>query len=59
MEGHALAQTVAYGDLGTENPAVISAEYERQADLGVADVVRLGPISASLPGLFQESQSVS
>src|SRR6516165_2465940 len=33
MEGHALAQTVAYGDLGTENPAVISPEYERQADL--------------------------
>jgi hypothetical protein len=33
MEGHTLAQTVAYRDLGTENPAVISPEYERQADL--------------------------
>ena len=33
MEGHTLAQGVAYGDLGTENPAVISPEYERRADL--------------------------
>src|SRR6516225_8472234 len=33
MESHTLAQTVAYGDLGTENPAVISPEYERQADV--------------------------
>jgi hypothetical protein len=33
MESHTLAQTVAYGDLGTGNPAVISPEYEREADL--------------------------
>jgi hypothetical protein len=33
MEGHALAQAVAYGDLGTENPAPITAAYEKQADL--------------------------
>jgi hypothetical protein len=32
MEGHRLAQTVAYGDLGSENPAVIGPTYERQAD---------------------------
>jgi hypothetical protein len=32
MEGHRLAQTVAYGDLSNENPASITAEYERQAD---------------------------
>ena len=32
MEGHRLAQSVAYGDLGAENPAVIGAAYERQAD---------------------------
>jgi S1/P1 Nuclease len=32
LEGHALAQSVAYGDLGSGNPAVISAAYERQAD---------------------------
>jgi len=32
MEGHRLAQTVAYGDLGGENPASITAAYERQAD---------------------------
>ena len=32
MDGHGLAQTVAYWDLGTENPAVIGPEYERQAD---------------------------
>ena len=25
-------QTVAYGDLSNENPALITAEYERQAD---------------------------
>jgi hypothetical protein len=31
MEGHRLAQTVAYGDLGSENPAPITAAYERQA----------------------------
>jgi hypothetical protein len=32
MEGHRLAQTIAYGDLGSDNPAVIGPEYERQAD---------------------------
>jgi hypothetical protein len=32
MEGHRLAQAVAYGDLGSENPAPITASYERQAD---------------------------
>ena len=31
MEGHRLAQTVAYGDLGSENPAVIGPAYQRQA----------------------------
>jgi len=30
-EGHQLAQAVAYGDLGNESPAPITAEYERQA----------------------------
>lgn len=29
MEGHRLAQTVAYGDLGSE---VIDPAYQRQAD---------------------------
>jgi hypothetical protein len=32
MEAHGLAQTVACGDLGSENPAVIGPEYQRQAD---------------------------
>jgi S1/P1 Nuclease len=32
LEGHALAQSAAYGDLGSENPAVITAAYERQGD---------------------------
>jgi hypothetical protein len=32
MEGHRFAQTVAYGDLGSENPAPITAAYERQAE---------------------------
>jgi hypothetical protein len=32
MEGHRLAQTVAYGDLGSENPAVIGPAYQREAD---------------------------
>ncbi len=32
MEGHRLAQTVAYGDLGNENPAPINPAYEREAD---------------------------
>lgn len=32
MEGHRLAQTVAYGDLGSGNPPIIGAPYERQAD---------------------------
>ena len=32
MEGHRLAQTVAYGDLASENPAPITAAYERQAE---------------------------
>jgi hypothetical protein len=32
MEGHQLAQIVAYGDLGGESPASITAAYERQAD---------------------------
>jgi hypothetical protein len=32
MEGHRLAQTVAYGDLGSDDPAVIAPAYERQAD---------------------------
>ena len=31
MEGHRLAQTIVYGDLGSDNPAVIGPEYERQA----------------------------
>jgi hypothetical protein len=32
MEGHRLAQTVAYRDLGGDNPAPITLAYERQAD---------------------------
>jgi hypothetical protein len=32
MEGHRFAQTVAYGDLSNENPAPITAEYERRAE---------------------------
>jgi hypothetical protein len=32
MEGHRLAQSVAYGDLGTENPAPITVAYEKEAD---------------------------
>ncbi len=32
MEGHRLAQSVAYKDLGTENPAPITAAYEKQAE---------------------------
>jgi len=32
MEGHRLAQTVAYGDLSNENPAPITPEHARQAD---------------------------
>src|SRR5262249_45661187 len=31
-EGHKLAQSVAYRGLGTENPAPITAGYEKQAD---------------------------
>ena len=32
MEGHRLAQTVAYGDLSSDNPAPITPEYERQPE---------------------------
>jgi hypothetical protein len=32
MEGHRLAQTVAYGDLSNDNPSPITPEYERQAE---------------------------
>jgi hypothetical protein len=32
MEGHRQARTVAYGDLGSQNPAVIDSDYERQAE---------------------------
>ena len=32
MEGHRLAQTVAYGDLSNENPAPITPTYERKAE---------------------------
>jgi hypothetical protein len=32
LEGHRLAQTVAYGDLGRDDPAIIAAEYEKQSD---------------------------
>jgi hypothetical protein len=32
MEGHRLAQTIAYGNLTNENPAPISPDYERQAE---------------------------
>jgi S1/P1 Nuclease len=32
MEGHALAGSVAYRNLGTENPAPITAAYEKEAD---------------------------
>ena len=31
MEGHRLAQAIAYGDLSDENPAPITAAYEQQA----------------------------
>ena len=31
-EGHQLAQAVAYGDLGNESPAPITAAYEKQSD---------------------------
>jgi hypothetical protein len=32
LEGHRLAQTVAYGDLGDRYPSRITTAYERQAD---------------------------
>ena len=32
MEGHRLAQSVTYGDLGSENPAPITPAYDQQAD---------------------------
>jgi hypothetical protein len=32
LEGHSLAQTVAYGALGNENPPPITPAYEQQAD---------------------------
>ena len=32
MEGHRLAQTVAYEDLSNDNPSPITPEYERQAE---------------------------
>jgi hypothetical protein len=32
MEGHRLAQTVAYGDLSNDNPSSITPTYEQQAD---------------------------
>ena len=35
MEGHRLAQTVAYGDLGSENPTPITEDYERRAEPAV------------------------
>jgi hypothetical protein len=35
MEGHRLAQTVAYGDLGSGNPAPITDAYERHAEPAV------------------------
>jgi hypothetical protein len=37
MDGHRMAQNGAYGDLGTENPAPITAAYEKQAE-GVIEV---------------------
>jgi hypothetical protein len=35
LGGHRLAQTVAYGDLGGENPAIITSTYEKQADSAI------------------------
>ncbi len=32
LEGHWLAQSVAYGDPGDQNPAAIDAVYKRKAD---------------------------
>jgi hypothetical protein len=32
MDGNRLAQTVAYGNLGNDDPAPITPEYERQAE---------------------------
>ena len=32
LEGHRLAQKVAYGDLGSKNLAPITTAYEQQAD---------------------------
>lgn len=32
MEGHRLARKVAYGDLGSQDPAPITSAYEQQAD---------------------------
>ena len=32
MEGRRLAQTVAYGDLGSENPAPITDAFGRRAE---------------------------
>jgi hypothetical protein len=32
IEGHRLAQTVAYADLGSENPSPITPAYECQAE---------------------------
>jgi len=44
MEGHRLAQTVAYGDLSNENPSPITPEYERQ----VVSVIELQLEKASV-----------
>jgi hypothetical protein len=36
LEGHRLAQRVAYGDLGNGNPGIITASYEHEADPVIA-----------------------
>jgi len=53
MEGHRLAQTVAYGDLGTENPAPITAAYEKEADPVVE--TQLGKAGVRLAYLLNEA----
>ena len=49
MEGHRLAQTVAYGDLDGQNPALITASYERQADPVILGSTGKGRREAGLP----------
>jgi hypothetical protein len=59
MEGRRLSETVAYGDLGSENPAPITDAYERHREPAIELQLQKSGVRLAYPRTQLSSDMVS